>query len=74
MIFKDGRVVGHLRSGEYGHTLGGSVGLGYVEHEDGVTPDYIQSGGFEIQAAGERYAAKASLKPMYDPAGEKVRG
>ena len=55
MIYRNGEIVGHLRSGEYGHTLGGAVGLGYVEHEGGVTLDYIQSGDFEIQVAGKRY-------------------
>ena len=40
-ILRDGSVVGHLTSGNYGHTLGGSVGLGYVRADEAVTPDWI---------------------------------
>jgi glycine cleavage system aminomethyltransferase T len=73
-IFRDGERVGYIMSGGYGHTLGGSVGVGPVENEDGIaTPDYIHSGTYEIEVAGERYPARASLKPMYDPKLLRVR-
>ena len=72
-ILMDGEPVGYLRSGAYGHTLGGAMGMGYVEDEDGVTLDMISSSSFEIQVAGERYSASATLRPMYDPKGERVR-
>ncbi len=65
-ILHDGTAVGYLRSGAYGHTLGGAMGFGYVENEAGVTADLVKSGGFEVQVAGERYPAAASLRPMYD--------
>jgi glycine cleavage system aminomethyltransferase T len=72
-IFMDGDRVGYLRSGNYGHTLGAAMGMGYVEHHDGVTADLIRSASFELQVAGEMIPAKASLRPMYDPGGERVR-
>ncbi|MCP3977494.1 MAG: FAD-dependent oxidoreductase [bacterium] len=72
-IYRDGERVGYLRSGNYGHTLGAAMGFGYVEDEDGVTPDYVKAGRYEIQVAGEMIPAKASLRPMYDPKGERVR-
>jgi 4-methylaminobutanoate oxidase (formaldehyde-forming) len=72
-ILRDGEPVGYLRSGAYGHTVGGAMGMGYVEDEDGVTLDMITSSSFEIQVAGERYRASASFRPMYDPKGERVR-
>jgi 4-methylaminobutanoate oxidase (formaldehyde-forming) len=71
-ILHNGNTVGYLRSGAYGHTLGGAMGFGYVEHEDGVTADLVNSGGFEIQVAGERFPAKASFRPMYDPGNDRV--
>jgi glycine cleavage system aminomethyltransferase T/glycine/D-amino acid oxidase-like deaminating enzyme len=73
-IFMDGERVGYLRSGNYGHTLGAAMGMGYVEHSDGVTADLIRSASFSIQVAGDMIPAKASLRPMYDPAGVRVRG
>jgi glycine cleavage system aminomethyltransferase T/glycine/D-amino acid oxidase-like deaminating enzyme len=72
-IIRDGKTVGYLRSGAYGHTLGGPMGLGYVDHEEGVTVDFIKSGKFEIQVAGERFPARASLRSMYDPKNLRVR-
>ena len=45
----------------------------FVENEEGATSDFINSGNYEIDIAEVRYPAKASLKPMYDPEGEKVR-
>ena len=47
--------------------------MGFVENEDGATADFINSGTYEIDIAGVHYPAKASLKPMYDPEGNKVR-
>jgi 4-methylaminobutanoate oxidase (formaldehyde-forming) len=49
------------------------VGLGSVENEQGVTADFIKSGRYEIEVVGVRYPAKASLRPMYDPEGERIR-
>ena len=72
-ILCDGDPVGYLRSGAYGHTLGGAIGLRYVEHEAGVTADFVETASFEIQIAGDRYPAKASLQSMYDPKNLRVR-
>jgi len=72
-ILRDGEIVGHLTSGNYGHTLGGSVGLGYVKCEAGVNADYINSGGWEIDVACERIPATASLRAQYDPNGDNAR-
>jgi 4-methylaminobutanoate oxidase (formaldehyde-forming) len=72
-VFRDGERVGYLRSGNYGHTLGGAMGFGYVEYEGGVTAAYVREGTYEIQVAGDLIPARASLRPMYDPGGERVR-
>ena len=74
IIYRDGKPVGYIMSGGYGHTLGASVGVGPVESEEGtVSVDYIKSGTYEIDIAGVRYPAKASLRPMYDPKLQRVR-
>lgn len=72
-ILRDGEIVGHLSSGSYGHTLGGSVGLGYVKCAEGITPGYIDAGTFEIDVGGKRIPARASLRALYDPKGERAR-
>jgi len=72
-ILRDGQIVGHLSSGSYGHYLGGAVGMGYVPCA-GETADQLLSSSFEIDVAGTRVKATASLKPLYDPTGERTKG
>ena len=72
-IYRDGEYVGNISAAGYGHTLGAAVGVGTVENEEGVTPEFIKSGSYEILSAGNRYTAKASLKPMYDPNNERIK-
>ncbi len=71
-ILRDGEVVGYLTSGAYGHTLGGAVGLGYVPCKDEKAADVLASK-YEIDVAGTKVEAEASLKPMYDPKSERVK-
>jgi len=74
IIYRDGKPVGYIMAGSFGHTLGASVGVGPVENDgDIVTAEYIRSGTYEIDIAGTRYPAKVSLRPMYDPKLERVR-
>ena len=72
-VLRDGEMVGYLTSGNYGHHLGRAIGLGYVGHPDGVDADFVDSGSYEIEVAGERFAARASLRPLYDPKAERVK-
>lgn len=73
-ILRDGKQVGHLTSGNYGHTLGGAVGMGYVYSDDGVDTDYIASGTFAVDVGGRIVPARASLSAMYDPGAKRMRG
>ncbi len=72
-IWRDGVIVGSTTSAMYGHSVGASVGLGYVVNEDGVTADWVKEGSYEIEIACERFPARASLRPLYDPRSERVR-
>jgi 4-methylaminobutanoate oxidase (formaldehyde-forming) len=71
-IVRDGKIVGTITSGNYGHHLGGAIGLGYVPCRGESEADVLGSS-YEIEIAGERFAAEASLRPMYDPKAERVR-
>ena len=73
-IYRDSVLVGRTTCGGYGHTVGRSVGMGYVESEEGVDAEFIRSGSYEIEIATERFSATASLRPPYDPRSERVRG
>ena len=72
-IYRDDEIVGRVTSGMYGFELGACVGLGYVTCEDGVTPDFVNNGSYDIEVAGERFSVKASLRPMYDPRSERPK-
>ncbi|SDJ08068.1 GcvT family protein [Lutimaribacter saemankumensis] len=71
-VVRDDRIVSILTSGNYGHALGGAVGLGYVPCP-GESAAGVLASDYEIEVAGQRYKAKASLAPMYDPKSERVR-
>ncbi|NRP13498.1 MULTISPECIES: FAD-dependent oxidoreductase [unclassified Aliiroseovarius] len=71
-ILRDGEYVGYLSSGNYGHTLGGAIGLGYVPCEGEKAADVLASS-YEIDVCGVKVKAEASLKPMYDPKSERVK-
>jgi len=66
-ILADGRTAGTLTTGSYGHTLGGAVGLGYVPAE------MLDATDFAINVAGTIVPADASLRPLYDPTGTRMR-
>jgi len=73
-IIRDGEIVGYLTSGNYGHHLGGAIGLGYVPcREKGEEASAQLASDYMIDVAGERVAAEVSFKPMYDPAAERVK-
>ncbi|WP_296587667.1 FAD-dependent oxidoreductase [Roseibium sp.] len=73
-IYRDGERCGWLSSGGYGHTIGKSIGIGYVRNEGGVTKDYVLSGSYELEVAAERVKAEITLSPLYDPTMEKIKG
>ena len=71
-IYRNGEIAGRITSGSYGHTIGRSVGMGYIEDEAGVNGEYIRSGQYEIEIKSDRPEAAVSLRPPYDPDGKNV--
>ena len=67
IIRLDGRAVGHIQVGAYGHTLGGAVGIGFAELDEPLTAAIVKEGHWEIELAQKRYPATASLRPLFDP-------
>lgn len=72
-ILRDGKIVGSIMSGAYGHRIGASLGMGYVTLEGGVTADWLREGGFEVEVAMKRYPAELQFGPWYDPKGDRIR-
>lgn len=71
-IYRDGVPVGYTLSGSYGHSMGGAIATGYVNHTAGATPEFIKAGCYEINLAGTRLPATAYLRAPYDPERKKI--
>ncbi len=67
-IWHDGRVVGWVTSGAFGHRVGASLALGYVPAAVAAA-----TAGFEIEIIGERRRAMRLAAPPYDPSGGRMR-
>ncbi len=67
-VWHDGKVVGWITSGGYGHHVGKSIALGYVPAALGNA-----TSGFEIEILGERRSAVLRAHALYDPAGGRMR-
>jgi dimethylglycine dehydrogenase len=67
-IWHDGKVVGWVTSGAYGHSVRQSLALGYV-------PAALTSetSGFEIEIIGERRKALRQSAALFDPDGTRMR-
>jgi glycine cleavage system T protein len=68
-VWRDGRVLGRLRSGGYGYTVGRNIGFVYVPVE------LAQAVGtpLEVEVFGERVSAEVAPDVLYDPQGARIR-
>ena len=73
-IFSDGEIVGHVRSGAFGHSVGRSLGFGYVQTDEPVTLRDMRRRAYEIEVAGVRVPAQAHTRAVYDPENKDVHG
>ncbi len=72
-IYRNGERCGWLSSGGYGHTVGRSIGMGYVRATDVIDKAYVLDGTYELEVATERVPAEVTLAPLYDPKMERVK-
>ncbi len=72
-ILRDGVIVGSIRSGAWGHRVGRSIGMGYVNCESGVTPEWLAAGRWEVEVACKRHRGRVQLQPWYDPANQRIK-
>ncbi|MFP6565632.1 MAG: FAD-dependent oxidoreductase [Myxococcota bacterium] len=73
-IWRDDVRMGMVTSGAWGHSLDASVGLGWVVGRgEKIDADWVSRGRWEIEIAGRRFHARASLRAFYDPHSRRVR-
>jgi glycine cleavage system aminomethyltransferase T/glycine/D-amino acid oxidase-like deaminating enzyme len=73
VVRRNGVAVGYVRAGSYGFSLGGAVGLFMIEAGEPINADYIATGKWEVEIAGDIYPAEVSLRPFYDPEMKKIK-
>ncbi|MFO1350415.1 MAG: glycine cleavage T C-terminal barrel domain-containing protein [Gammaproteobacteria bacterium] len=72
-IYRDGERIGWLASAGYGYTVGKNIGYGYVRNPAGVDRDYLASGCYELEVAGERVACTLQLGALDDSLMKRIR-
>ena len=73
IVLRDGKPVGYVTSGSYAFTLGGASGLFMIKADRPIDEEYVSSGTWEVNIAGNLYPAVVSLRPMYDPDMERIK-
>lgn len=75
LILRDGDVAGQVTSAAWGQTTGAGVGLAYLRSVDGsvIDADWVRAGAYQINVGGTLYPITVSLRPLYDPAGERIK-
>ncbi|MEQ9258026.1 MAG: glycine cleavage T C-terminal barrel domain-containing protein [Roseovarius sp.] len=68
-VWQDGRRVGFVTSGGYGHTLGKSYALAMIDREAAA-----EGTALTLHIVGAERAAKVIAPSPYDPTGKAMRG
>lgn len=69
----DGRIVGRVSSAMWSYTEDRCLAMGYLNHPEGVTQDWLDTARFEIEVALQPVAATPSIRSFYDPRSQRVR-
>jgi len=72
-IYRNGERCGWLSSAGFGHTIGKSIGMGFVRSDTAIDSDYVLSGAYELEVASVRVCADVKLTPLLDAKLEKVK-
>jgi sarcosine dehydrogenase len=72
-IVIDGAYCGQVMSSAYGHTLGASVGIGFVKMADKELADALEQAVWEVEVALVRHRIRPSVISHYDPRGLRAR-
>lgn len=73
-IVVDGAYRGQIMSTAFGHTLGASVGIGFVKMAGKELADALEQAAWEVEVALVRHRVRVSLAAHYDPKGARARG
>lgn len=72
VLHRNGEPICEIRSGSYGHTLGGAIGLAMLESREPIKKSFLDAK-WEVDVAGQMFDCRASLKPFYDPQNSRIK-
>jgi 4-methylaminobutanoate oxidase (formaldehyde-forming) len=72
-VLRDGVRVGHVTSGAWGYTFGGSVGLAWIHADEPVTDAWLAAAPMSVEIEERLVPARVQLRALYDPDGARVR-
>lgn len=72
-LLRAGEPAGQATSAAYGHAVGASVGMAYLDAGGRRPADLVAEGGFEVELSCVRHPVRVSLQPFYDPAGDRMK-
>ena len=67
-VFDNGRSIGHVSSGAFGHTVGESLAFAYIDPVCAVPGTSL-----DVMVLGVRRPARVLSEPLYDPGSERPR-
>nr|XP_056716394.1 sarcosine dehydrogenase, mitochondrial [Euleptes europaea] len=75
-IWRNGKVVGHIRRADFGYALNKTIAYGYIRNPEGgpVIAEFVKKGEYLLERMGVPYPAKAHTKSPFDPENKRVRG
>mmetsp|Transcript_32634 Transcript_32634/g.48321 ORF Transcript_32634/g.48321 Transcript_32634/m.48321 type:complete len:533 (+) Transcript_32634:377-1975(+) len=75
ILWRNGEAISDIRSGSYGHTIGGGIGLTMLDSHNGepINNAYIENGSWELEIADRKYPCKVSVSPFYDPKNSRIK-
>ena len=72
-LYRDGVVVGRISSSMWSATQNRCCAMGYVEHHEAVTKDWLDSGSWETNIAGRRVPVSTSIRSWFDPNNQRPK-
>ena len=72
-LYRDGVVVGRISSSMWSVTQNRCCAMGYVEHHEAVTKDWLDSGSWETNIAGRRVPVSTSIRSWFDPNNQRPK-
>ena len=72
-LYREGAVVGRISSSMWSATQNRCCAMGYVEHREAVTKDWLDSGAWETNIAGRRVPVSTSIRSWFDPQNQRPK-